>query len=455
MNNPNRYEEVPQKENVFLKGLKGFGSYLKFVFVDFFNSFKYNNMKLAAILFALPGLFLGFFMFAHVPTIKHIISEYSMVVPGSDVSIKTQASSNLAYPDLVLESYAGKTNVQLSRELINKDSKDDDGNLLNQDLYAFDGYAKTDAQTTQIDTPKVTLTADASDSNVYILYVSNFADISENVASYSVFIYQEVNGYNYPNYNLTRIGVSLNDEGNASVNINALTTANKYKVAVKAIAKDNTEFYSSKLSDIVSFDVLKNGSAYVEEAYGDTVTDFINVAGTYNVTKINGQDFKADSDIESLKMIINANGTAEYVLNGKSTSTRLYQNGNNYSSRDTQKVTVIPFDFSGPVLFVLTLIGFLSVFVSLDLSKKKNLGSVIKAALCTLAILIAGGLYIYSIMATENALKTGFQTDSYSTMFDNNCVISIVVVCIAMASSLAGLILSFINYDRTYEKVDR
>ena len=93
--------------------------------------------------------------------------------------------------------------------------------------------------------------------------------------------------------------------------------------------------------------------------------------------------------------------------------------------------------------------------VALDLSKKKNLGSVIKASLCTIAILIAGGLYIYSIMATENALKSGFQTDSYSTMFDNNCVISIVVVCIAMASSLAGLILSFINYDRTYEKVDR
>jgi branched-subunit amino acid transport protein len=458
MNNPNRYEEVPQKENVFLKGLKTFGNYIKFVFVDFFNSFKYNNMKLASILFALPGLFLGFFMFAHVPTIKHIISEYSMVVEGSNVQIT--AELNDASPadgdySLTLAEYAGKTNVVLVKEVIDSTSKDENGNLLNQDLYAFDGYAKTDAQTKQIDKPEAKLENDADDSNVYKLTVTNFADISENVASYSLFIYEVVNGYSYVNYNLSRVGLALNDEGSVNVTYNNLNSNNEYKLAVKAIAKDGTEFYSSALSELTAFSVTKDGTEFIDEDYGSYVTSFINIAGTYYVSKVNGSDFVPDDAIETLKMVVNANGTAEYVLNGKTTSTRLFNNGDTYTSRDTKKVTVLPFDFSGPVLFVMTLVGFLSVFVALDLSKKKNLGSVIKAALCTFAVLLSGALYIYSIMATEDALHNGFEIESYSTMFDTNCLISIVVVCIAMASSLAGLILSFINYDRTYEKVDR
>ena len=236
---------------------------------------------------------------------------------------------------------------------------------------------------------------------------------------------------------------------------NNLNSNNEYKLAVKAIAKDGTEFYSSALSELTAFSVTKDGTEFIDEDYGSYVTSFINIAGTYYVSKVNGSDFVPDDAIETLKMVVNANGTAEYVLNGKTTSTRLFNNGDTYTSRDTKKVTVLPFDFSGPVLFVMTLVGFLSVFVALDLSKKKNLGSVIKAALCTFAVLLSGALYIYSIMATEDALHNGFEIESYSTMFDTNCLISIVVVCIAMASSLAGLILSFINYDRTYEKVDR
>ena len=35
----NRYEEVPQKQGKFKTGLKAFGRWIKYIFVDFINSF--------------------------------------------------------------------------------------------------------------------------------------------------------------------------------------------------------------------------------------------------------------------------------------------------------------------------------------------------------------------------------------------------------------------------------
>ncbi len=60
-----RYEEVQTKQNPFAKALKMFGNYLKFVVRDFIASFKYNNMKLAGWLIAIPGIFIGFFLEYH------------------------------------------------------------------------------------------------------------------------------------------------------------------------------------------------------------------------------------------------------------------------------------------------------------------------------------------------------------------------------------------------------
>ena len=75
MNDQNRYEEVPQKESGFKKAMAGLGHYFKTVFLDFIQSFKYNNMKLAAILVALPGIFLGFFLRFHAEVVTHITYE--------------------------------------------------------------------------------------------------------------------------------------------------------------------------------------------------------------------------------------------------------------------------------------------------------------------------------------------------------------------------------------------
>ena len=69
----NRYEKVEKKENPFLKVLKIFGQYLKNLGYDFVISFKYNNMKLASILVAIPGVLLGFFLKWHAPVIRDIV----------------------------------------------------------------------------------------------------------------------------------------------------------------------------------------------------------------------------------------------------------------------------------------------------------------------------------------------------------------------------------------------
>lgn len=68
----NRYEEVPQKQGKFKRAFKGFGRWFKFVFVDFFNSFKYNNMKLAGLLILIPGAIFGFFLNFHALSIRDI-----------------------------------------------------------------------------------------------------------------------------------------------------------------------------------------------------------------------------------------------------------------------------------------------------------------------------------------------------------------------------------------------
>lgn len=79
MDNQNRFEEVPQKENVFAKIFKTFGKYLKGLGFDFVNSFKYNNMKLPALLIAVPGVFLGFFLGYH----SKVIGDVAFSISGT------------------------------------------------------------------------------------------------------------------------------------------------------------------------------------------------------------------------------------------------------------------------------------------------------------------------------------------------------------------------------------
>jgi hypothetical protein len=115
----------------------------------------------------------------------------------------------------------------------------------------------------------------------------------------------------------------------------------------------------------------------------------------------------------------------------------------------------VPFDYTGPVLFILVLFGILNIFTALSLSNKKNLGSVITSTITTSVIVICGILYLLALFAYNNGVNSGEIQKAGEAEFGASYWISIISVIIAMATSVVGVILAFINYDRTYEKVDR
>ncbi len=75
----NKTEETSlegKKENIVLRGLKAFWKYLKDIFLNFKESFKYNNMKLPALLVAVPGILLGFFLNFHYTVVVQLSYSY-------------------------------------------------------------------------------------------------------------------------------------------------------------------------------------------------------------------------------------------------------------------------------------------------------------------------------------------------------------------------------------------
>lgn len=115
----------------------------------------------------------------------------------------------------------------------------------------------------------------------------------------------------------------------------------------------------------------------------------------------------------------------------------------------------MPFDFTGLVLFVLMLFGILNIFGAVSLSNKKNLGSVITCTITSSVIIIAGALYLYALFTFVSGYNSGDISMKSEFSMDANWIISIASIIISMVTSVIGVILGFINYDRTYEKVDR
>ena len=115
----------------------------------------------------------------------------------------------------------------------------------------------------------------------------------------------------------------------------------------------------------------------------------------------------------------------------------------------------VPFDFTGLVLFVLMLAGILNIFGAVSMSNKKNLGSVITCTITSSIIVIAGALYLYALFTFMGGVNSGAISMKNEFQLDGNWIVSIASIVISMLTSIAGVILGFINYDRTYEKVDR
>lgn len=161
-------------------------------------------------------------------------------------------------------------------------------------------------------------------------------------------------------------------------------------------------------------------------------------------------------------------------------------NGNNYLGTP---------DISGLLLFILMLFGMLNIFTGFTLMNKKNLGSLILVLITSGIMVLCGILYIIilrnyfdgvnkyfdqlQVNVAEIQETTGLsETDSTAlarslaidqtscyyiygipmktrTEFNSNFVYSVGAVILCIVCAVAGAILGFINYDRTYEKADR
>ena len=106
----NRYEEVEKKQSKFAAAFKGFGKYIARVWKDFIASFKYNDMKLAGWLIAVPGIFIGFFLQWHAPTVKQLAFNYSTVV-GEDIVTKSYIGFDFTGIALFVLMLAGILNI--------------------------------------------------------------------------------------------------------------------------------------------------------------------------------------------------------------------------------------------------------------------------------------------------------------------------------------------------------
>lgn len=351
----NRFEETPKKENGFVKALKMFGSYLKGVFFDFFTSFKYNNMKLAAILVALPGLLIGFFIGIHYPIINELNYTYS----------ETYTFLNDGDYDSFQMEYS--TNDFLT-SIVDKDNQpvlDDNGNEKKAPGFKFDYFFK-------------------------------------------------ING-NDVNCTLTR--VSMMDEESSG-------TYNKFVGRYSA-----SDFSSSIASDIekVSLDIYADGTSNIVYRLNSENSDKV-ISAKFSTDKTN-----FDDSVTNLKFDINFS-YSEYKY-------------------------VLGFDYSAIMFFILMLFGILNIFTAVSMSGKKNLGSVVVATVTSSVVVIAGAMYLAAIFLYVSNLDVngGPLVTSVANpwTWSASKIIAVLTVSLSMISSIAGCVLGYIHYDRTYEKVDR
>lgn len=107
-------------------------------------------------------------------------------------------------------------------------------------------------------------------------------------------------------------------------------------------------------------------------------------------------------------------------------------------------------------LFALIVLGAIALFSAAGVIGKRNLGSSIQSALCSIGIVIFGIFWIMNFYRTDYILNIAKYTETASgevyNMFSKNNIISQICVYLSMISVVAGTILSFIMRDRTYKK---
>ncbi|MBD5390459.1 hypothetical protein HDR67_00385 [bacterium] len=110
-------------------------------------------------------------------------------------------------------------------------------------------------------------------------------------------------------------------------------------------------------------------------------------------------------------------------------------------------------DLSGFYMFIMVLLGCINIFNGVALSSKRNLGTVIVSAVCSLVITVFGALWIYSIINSFVLVSTGKVDLKTPLSVDVNIIMSIICVVLAIACSIAGCILGYIRRNKDYKKV--
>lgn len=110
-------------------------------------------------------------------------------------------------------------------------------------------------------------------------------------------------------------------------------------------------------------------------------------------------------------------------------------------------------DLSGFYMFIMVLLGCINIFNGVSLSSKRNLGTVVISAICSLIITVFGILWIYSIINSFVLVNTGKVDLKTPLSIDVNIIMSIICVVLAIACSIAGCILGYIRRNKDYKKV--
>lgn len=110
-------------------------------------------------------------------------------------------------------------------------------------------------------------------------------------------------------------------------------------------------------------------------------------------------------------------------------------------------------DLSGFFMFVMILFGCLNIFEGVTFSSKRNLGTLVVSAICTLVITVFGILWIYSIINSFVIVNKGLVDLKTPLVFDANYVMSIIGVVLAIITSVTGCILGYFKRDKNYKKV--
>jgi hypothetical protein len=393
-------------------------------------------MKAAAIFIALPGIFLGFFLSSHIPTAMHVYDSFTKN-GGEHVAYTVEEKGN----EYEITKTEGNVKFNLVNRLIKSKNTTDYEAMAEQDkLKDLQSYGSF-----SLAGEKGNLSFTASFDN---LTDEDQIKYTKNYGGYYIDIFKE---------GILVDSIQTTDSIYETKNTTLPNGSYTYTVSIFPTNDAADNYYSSKVSAAKPFTV---SSSDVKES----VLTFYKYAGSYKGTDSDGNEITLVLNPSSAEIDVDLDGTLKTVgdatitTGGSEKVANFSVDGNNLTCYLKLEVKILPFDYSAMAVFALMLLGFLNVFVSLSLSKLKNFGSVIKATIISALIIILGSLYIYSIFATQSYISSGeliIEGLKGGTIIDKDAIISITVVIISMVSVVIGLILSFINYDRTYEKVDR